>query len=87
MALGRPVIATDVGGNAELVVDGETGILVPPGDTAAVTRAILELAGDPARAAELGAAGRRRQRELFTGEQMVDGYRRAFERAIERGQA
>jgi glycosyltransferase involved in cell wall biosynthesis len=87
MALGRPVIATDVGGNAELVVDGETGFLVPPGDSGAVTRAILELAGDPGRTAELGEAGRRRQREHFTGEQMVDGYQSAFERAIERGQA
>jgi len=87
MALGRPVIATDVGGNAELVVSGETGFLVAPGDPGALTRALLDLAGDPGRAAALGEAGRRRQRKLFTGERMVDGYRSAFERAIERGQA
>jgi glycosyltransferase involved in cell wall biosynthesis len=87
MALGRPVIATDVGGNAELVRDGETGRLLPPGDGRAVARAMVELAGDPPRAEEMGAAGRRLQREHFTGEQMVDGYRAAFERAIERGQA
>jgi glycosyltransferase involved in cell wall biosynthesis len=87
MALGRPVVAADVGGNAELVVDGETGFLVPPGDLPALTNAILELARDPARAAAMGAAGRARQRERFTGERMVDGYLRAFERAIERGQA
>jgi glycosyltransferase involved in cell wall biosynthesis len=87
MALGRPVIATDVGGTAELVVEGETGFLVAPGDGGAVSRAILELARDPARAEEMGAAGRARQRERFTGEKMVDGYRRAFERAIRRGQA
>jgi glycosyltransferase involved in cell wall biosynthesis len=87
MALGRPVVAADVGGNAELVRHGETGYLVPPGDGRAVARAIAELAADPARAEEMGAAGRRLQRERFTGERMVDGYRNAFERAIERGQA
>jgi glycosyltransferase involved in cell wall biosynthesis len=87
MALGRPVIATDVGGNAELVRHGETGYLLPPGDGRALTRAIVELAGDTARAEEMGAAGRSLQRERFRGEQMVDGYRAAFERAIERGQA
>src|SRR4051794_16300324 len=87
MALGRPVIATDVGGNAELLRHGETGYLVPPGDGRAVARAIAELADDPARADQMGAAGRRLQRDRFTGERMVDGYRAAFERAIERGQA
>jgi glycosyltransferase involved in cell wall biosynthesis len=87
MALARPVIATDVGGIAELVVDGETGALMHPGDAGALTRAIVELARDPRRAAELGEAGLRRQRERFTGERMVDSYLRTFERAIERGQA
>ena len=82
MALGRPVIATDVGGTAELVRHGETGYLLPPGDGRAVTRALVELAEDPARADEMGAAGRRLQRERFTGEQMVEGYRAAFEGAI-----
>jgi glycosyltransferase involved in cell wall biosynthesis len=87
MALGRPVVATDVGGTAEEVVDGETGYLVPAGDSAPIRRALLELASDADRARELGAAGRRRQRELFTGEAMVDGYLRAFEEAIRHGQA
>jgi L-malate glycosyltransferase len=87
MALARPVIATDVGGNAELVRHGETGYLLRPGDAAAVTRAIVELADDRARADEMGAAGRRLQRERFGGERMADGYLSAFERAVERGQA
>jgi glycosyltransferase involved in cell wall biosynthesis len=87
MALGRPTIATDVGGNAELIRDGDTGRLVPPGDGSGMARAMIELARDPARAEEMGAAGRSLQRERFTGEQMVDGYMTAFERAIERGQA
>ena len=87
MALGRPVVAADVGGTAELVLDGETGFLTAPGDAAAVTGALARLAADPAHADAMGAAGRRRQRERFTGERMVDGYASAFERAIERGQA
>ena len=87
MALGRPVIAMDVGGNAELVRHGETGYLLPPGDGGAVTRAIVGLAADTTRAKEMGVAGRRVQRERFTGEQMVDGYLNAFKWAIERGQA
>jgi len=87
MALERPVVATDVGGTAEEVVDGETGYLVAAGEAEPIRHALLELAGDPERAREMGAAGRRRQRELFTGEAMVDGYVRAFEEAIRHGQA
>jgi glycosyltransferase involved in cell wall biosynthesis len=87
MALGRPVVAADVGGTAELVLDCDTGFLTPAGDAAAVARALVRLAADPARADAMGEAGRSRQRERFTGERMVDGYASAFERAIERGQA
>lgn len=85
MALARPVVATDVGGTAEQIVDGETGHLVPAGDRAAVTHALLALADDEKAAAKMGAAGRRRQRERFTGETMVDGYERGFEGAAGRG--
>jgi glycosyltransferase involved in cell wall biosynthesis len=87
MALARPVVATDVGGTRDLVVDGETGHLVPAGDRAAITRSLLALAADRKRADRMGAAGRDRQREHFGGERMVDGYERAFEEAVERGQA
>ena len=87
MALARPVIATDVGGIRDLVVDGETGHLVRPGDGAGITRALLALAADEERAREMGAAGRRRQRERFTGEAMVNGYERAFQEAVARGPA
>ena len=87
MALARPVVATDVGGTPEQVVDGETGHLVPPGEPEPVARALAALAADPERARELGAAGRRRQRERFDGEAMVNGYVRAFEEAVARGQA
>jgi glycosyltransferase involved in cell wall biosynthesis len=63
-------------------VDGETGFLVAPGDSAAVAEALTALAGDPERARAMGAAGRRRQRERFSGEAMVDGYIDALREVI-----
>jgi glycosyltransferase involved in cell wall biosynthesis len=78
MALGRPVIATDVGGTREAVADGDTGIVVAPGDTAAAADALARLAGDPGRAQAMGERGRARQRERFDGEAMVDGYWRGL---------
>jgi glycosyltransferase involved in cell wall biosynthesis len=59
-AVGRPVVATDVGGLRDVVVDGATGVLVPPRDPASLARAIRALLDDPVRAARLGAAGRER---------------------------
>jgi glycosyltransferase involved in cell wall biosynthesis len=78
MALGRPVVTSDVGGAGEAVVDGETGIVVPPGDTVAAAAALAQLAGDPSAAQAMGERGRTRQRERFDGEAMVDGYWRAL---------
>jgi glycosyltransferase involved in cell wall biosynthesis len=82
MALERPVVATDVGGTREAVVDGETGLLVAPADSAAVAEALTTLAGDTDRARAMGTAGRRRQRERFSGEAMIDGYVAAFEEIV-----
>ena len=81
MALGRPVVATDVGGTGEAVSDGETGLLVPCGDAAAAAAALTRLAADPRLASEMGERGRARQRERFGGEAMVDGYLQALEGA------
>ena len=60
MAAGRPVVATDVGGNSEVVVDGETGLLVPAADPGQMAGAMLKLLQAPEMAQEMGAAGRRR---------------------------
>jgi glycosyltransferase involved in cell wall biosynthesis len=79
MAAGKPVVSTDVGGVRDAVVDGETGILVPPGDVARLAAALLRLAADPELASRLGAAGRRRHREGFTIERMVDAHLQLFE--------
>jgi len=85
MRAGRAAIATDVGGNAEAVVHGETGLVVPPEDPAALGEALADLLGDPARAARLGHAARERWARCFTAERMVreteEIYRAALERA------
>src|SRR5205809_3852538 len=60
LACERPVVATDLAGMPELVVDGETGLLVPPRDPAALAGAILRLAGDPTLAQAIARAGRKR---------------------------
>jgi glycosyltransferase involved in cell wall biosynthesis len=58
MAMGVPVVTTDVGGTTELVRDGENGLAVPKGDAAALAAAIRRIAGDPALATRFSAAGR-----------------------------
>ncbi|HUO85873.1 MAG TPA: glycosyltransferase, partial [Thermoanaerobaculia bacterium] len=60
LAAGRPLVASRLSGIPELVVDGETGLLVPPGDPGALAAAIRRLLADPLLAARLGEAGRRR---------------------------
>jgi glycosyltransferase involved in cell wall biosynthesis len=65
MAVGRPVVATDVGGNSEVVADGETGFLVPASAPDRLAAAIVKLLGAPEMAAEMGAAGRRRVIEHY----------------------
>ena len=59
MALGRPIVATRVGGVAEAVRDGESGLLVAPRDAGALARALNRLLSDPAEAAAMGARARR----------------------------
>jgi glycosyltransferase involved in cell wall biosynthesis len=71
MAAGRPVVGTQVGGVPEVVVDGETGILVSPEDPAALACAIRRILGDPALAQRLGAAGRKRVDEVYSAGHMA----------------
>jgi len=72
MAAGRAVVATAVGGNPEVVQDGATGILVPPGDPAALAQAAIELLGDPDRRRSLGARGSDRVDRVFTVQRMAE---------------
>jgi glycosyltransferase involved in cell wall biosynthesis len=71
MASGAPVIATDVGGNPDVVEDGINGVLVPPDHPDALARAILRLLEWPGEAARLGEEGRRFVNQHFSVEQMV----------------
>ena len=74
MVAAKPVVATVVGGNSELVVDGKTGYLVPPGDPQSLSQALLKLLLKPELRCEMGVRGRSRVESLFTVEQMVDRY-------------
>ena len=67
-----PVVATRVGGTAETVIEGETGLLVPVGDAAAMAAALDTLAGDAALRERMGAAGRRMVEQHFDWERCVD---------------
>jgi alpha-maltose-1-phosphate synthase len=66
MACGAAVVASDVGGIPEVVADGVTGLLVPPGDPARLAEAITSLVRDPARAADMGRLGRQRAEAEFS---------------------
>jgi glycosyltransferase involved in cell wall biosynthesis len=79
MAQARPVVATPVGGTPELVVDGETGVLVPPGDVHALAQALREVLDDDERARRLGESGRRRVEEHFSAERMADAVLKLYE--------
>lgn len=74
MATGLPVVATRVGGADELVVDGESGLLVPPGAPEALADALFRLARDPVLRTQMGAAGRRRALALFGLDSMIRSY-------------
>jgi glycosyltransferase involved in cell wall biosynthesis len=71
MLAGKAVAATRVSAAPEIVVDGETGVLVPPDDVPALADAVLGLLGDPARAAAMGEAGLARARAEFSVAQMA----------------
>jgi sugar transferase (PEP-CTERM/EpsH1 system associated) len=78
MATGLPVIATAVGGNDELVVDGETGFLVPPGDPAAIAARLAWYRAHPQALSRHGRAARERVLREFSLDGMVESYRRLY---------
>jgi glycosyltransferase involved in cell wall biosynthesis len=82
MACGLPVVCTDCGGNPELVVEGQTGYLVPPSDASAVSAALQQLRAGSERGRAMGEAGRRRQLEMLSVPAMVQGWVSAYEWAI-----
>jgi glycosyltransferase involved in cell wall biosynthesis len=87
MSSSKPVVATNVGGNPELVVHGQTGLLVPPADAQALAEAVLSLLGNEEMALRYGAAGRKRVEDKFGLGTMIREYEKLFERVLstERG--
>jgi glycosyltransferase involved in cell wall biosynthesis len=81
MAHGRPVVATSVGGLLDLVVDGETGFVVPPRDPAALRSALARLLADPDLRRRLGVAGRERAHMHFSWEKVTDATLAAYAEA------
>jgi glycosyltransferase involved in cell wall biosynthesis len=82
-AAGLPVVATAVGGIPDIVVHGQTGLLVPPEDPRALAEALIELAGDPQRRAAWGRAGRERVAAHFSVEALVEKTDAYYRRMIE----
>lgn len=78
MATALPVVATNVGGNPEVVVEGETGLLVPSSDPARLAEALLALIRDPERGLRMGQGGRRRAEESFDLQAVVRTYERLY---------
>jgi glycosyltransferase involved in cell wall biosynthesis len=82
MAHGRPVVASAVGGLLDLVVDGETGLLVPPRDVPALRAALERLLADRELRRRFGEAGRERIRENFSWRAVTDATIAAYDEAL-----
>jgi glycosyltransferase involved in cell wall biosynthesis len=79
MRFSKPVVATAAPGTTEVVVDGETGLLVPVGNPQLLARAIRDLVRDPVRARRLGEGGRLRVDACFAAQSMVDQFAALYE--------
>jgi glycosyltransferase involved in cell wall biosynthesis len=77
-AAGTPVVGTDVGGMGDVITSGETGLLVPSGDREALTRAVLAVIEDPAKAAAMSAAARAPVTRKYSAERLVEDIRRLY---------
>jgi len=84
MAAGKPVLATCAGGLAEVVVDGETGCLVPPRDVVALAQAIVALASDATLRTRMGQAGIAHVERCFSSDGVVEEYERVLFRAVQK---
>ena len=82
MAMGKPVVASRVGGLPEVVLEGTTGMLFAPGDASALSEAVVALFRDPATRLAMGRAGRERAREVFSLQNTVDRLELVYQRAL-----
>jgi glycosyltransferase involved in cell wall biosynthesis len=83
MAAGLPMVVTNVGGNAEAVLDGKTGFVVPSSNPKAIGEAVLRLARDPNVRTSLGDAGRKRVAEHFSMESCVNAHVQLYRTLLE----
>ena len=81
--LGKPVVASRIGGIPEVVVDGKTGILIPPDNPYALAEALIGLLENSSRRLRLGAAARNRVTTLFTASQHIDAVQAVYAEALE----
>ena len=79
MAMGKPIVATNIEGVSESMVDGINGILVPPKDPGALAKAIVCLLEDRKKAQEMGRAGKRFVEEKFNLKDKVEQYERLYQ--------
>ena len=82
MASGKPVVATRHGGPLEIVVDGETGVLVPPRDPQALAAAIARLVADPSLRQQMGEAGRALTEQVFSLERQVTQFQQLYDELL-----
>ena len=84
MAARKPIIATDVGGVSEAIIDGVNGYLIPPRDSVSLAKAILKLIKDPYKAAELGLKGRQIVEKQFSMDVIIQKIKRIYESTLRR---
>jgi glycosyltransferase involved in cell wall biosynthesis len=84
MASGLPVIATEVSGTKQVMVSGETGLLIPPGDARRLKEAMIQLLSDPARARAMGEAGQKRVEKFFGSKKQAEDHLSLFTRELAR---
>ncbi|MGH9800436.1 MAG: glycosyltransferase, partial [Blastocatellia bacterium] len=82
MAAGLPVVATDVGGASEAVIEAETGFLIQAGDAESLAAGIIELLNDQARSGHMGELGRRIVEEKFSCAALFDRTQRLYDRLL-----
>ncbi len=78
MATGKPVIGTNSGGVPEIIVEGQTGLMVPAQDPAALAEAIEQMLSDPLQAEQMGQAGLQRARKLFDANRVAEQVQQVY---------
>ena len=82
LACGKPAISFDIDGAREVVIPGKTGFLVPPEDTSALSKAIIDALSDAPRLKEMGQTGRSLVAPVFSAETMVDKIDALYKRLL-----